>query len=220
MSIGCPTRRLYLRQHTADSSRPTSSKEVIHDAPEVVETWLSTQHRPSSPFSEGETVVSAFQPLEFDEKGVPIAPRRESEVPPEKPRTCGVPRRFFLGVLLLTWVAITAIGLGVGLGLGLDKRGSGLVPADLPVRRLILTQYSSHSHFVEPYCVDNPQVSVLNYTSWLSGRKWSCHIADTLSLTSIALVEPSAQIITQRMAPLTDPVLPLQLSSGTIRSVK
>jgi hypothetical protein len=107
-----------------DLSRPTSSKEVIHDAPEVVESWLSGSHRPISPFSEGETVVSGFQPLEFDEKGAPIPSRRESGMPSEKPKTCGLSRRYFLGWLILTWVAITAIGLGVGLGLGLDKKKS------------------------------------------------------------------------------------------------
>jgi hypothetical protein len=109
-------------ERRADQSRPTSSKEVIHDAPEVVDSWLSDTHRPTSPFSEGETVVSGFQPLEFDEKGAPIPSRRESELPPEKPKTCGLPRRYFLGLIILIWVVLIAIGLGVGLGIGLNKK--------------------------------------------------------------------------------------------------
>jgi hypothetical protein len=94
---------------------------VIHDAPEVVETWLANSNRPQSPFSEDETVVSGFQPLEFDEKGAPIPSRRESELPPEKPRTCGLPRRYFLGAIILIFVILVAVGLGVGLGIGLEK---------------------------------------------------------------------------------------------------
>jgi hypothetical protein len=105
--------------------RPASSKEAIHDAPEVVEAWPSPppHHRPSSPFSgqfsEDGTVISGFQPIEFDHKGDPIPSRRESEQPEEKKRICGLTRGYFLGLVILL-----AIGLGVGLGVGLNQKKS------------------------------------------------------------------------------------------------
>lgn len=84
---------------------------------------MSNTNRPHSPFSVDETVVSGFQPLEFDEKGDPIPSRRESELPPEKkPKTCGLPTRYFLGLIILIWVVLLAVGLGVGLGVGLKKK--------------------------------------------------------------------------------------------------
>lgn len=93
-----------------------------------MEAWLdhpSPPGRPHSPFSEGETVVSGFQPLGFEDKRDDLDPsRRESGLPSEKPRTCGLPRRYFIGVIILIWVILLAIGLGVGLGVGLKKKHS------------------------------------------------------------------------------------------------
>lgn len=106
--------------------RPASSKEAVHDAPEVVEAWLYNSPRPTtprSPYSEGETVVSGFQPLEVDQKGDPHPPRRQ--IPPRaKPGTCGLPRRHFICVIILLWVLLVAVALGVGLGIGLKKKHS------------------------------------------------------------------------------------------------
>jgi hypothetical protein len=104
-----------------NSNRPTSSKEVLHDAPEVVGAWLSQSHRPSSPFSVDETVVSGFPPLGYEEKGELVLAHRMSELPPEKSKICGLPRRYLIGAIILAWVIILAIGLGVGLGVGLKK---------------------------------------------------------------------------------------------------
>ncbi|KAF2650858.1 hypothetical protein K491DRAFT_720389 [Lophiostoma macrostomum CBS 122681] len=124
---------------------PASSKEVIHDAPEVVvEPWGTNVNRPDSPFSVDETIVSGFQPLAFDEKGEPIPPRRESELPAEKPRTFGIQRRYLLGIIILIWVLLLAIGLGVGLGLGLKKDNN----------------HGPGSGFVDPYCVGNPDYCI------------------------------------------------------------
>ena len=68
-----------------------------------------------------ETVISGFQPLEFDEKGEPL-PRRVSENPTEKePKKFGIPRRYLMGVILLVFVVLLALGLGLGLGLGLRQ---------------------------------------------------------------------------------------------------
>jgi hypothetical protein len=107
-------------------ARPTSSKEVIHDAPEVVGPWLASQ-RPGSPYSmdENSTVVSGFQPLEFDEKGEPVL-RRVPELPEEKQdsNTCGIPRRYLFGVIILAFVVMVALGLGLGLGLGMKKKSN------------------------------------------------------------------------------------------------
>lgn len=106
------------------NNRPTSSKEAVHDAPEVViGPWLAQQQqRPNSPYSMDETVVSGFQPLEFDEKGQPVS-RRVSELPSEKaPKKCGIPRRYLLGVIILVFVVAAALGLGLGLGLGNKKK--------------------------------------------------------------------------------------------------
>jgi hypothetical protein len=68
------------------------------------------------------TVVSGFQPLEFDEKGEPVH-RRVSELPEEKaPKTCGIPRKYLFGVIILVFVLLVALGLGLGLGLGMKKK--------------------------------------------------------------------------------------------------
>lgn len=102
------------------NDRPTSSKEAVHDAPEVViGPWLAQQQqRPTSPYSMDETIVSGFQPLEFDEKGQPVS-RRVSELPSEKSsKKCGIPRRYLFGVIILVFVVAAALGLGLGLGLG------------------------------------------------------------------------------------------------------
>ncbi|KAL5413124.1 hypothetical protein PMIN03_003902 [Paraphaeosphaeria minitans] len=96
---------------------PTSSKEAVHDAPEVVlEPWLvQQQRRPTSPYSMDDTVVAGFQPLEFDEKGQPVS-RRVSELPSKKAsKTCGIPRRYLFGLIILIFVVVTALGLGLGL---------------------------------------------------------------------------------------------------------
>ena len=98
----------------------------MHDAPEVVlEPWLAQQQqRPNSPYSMDETVVSGFQPLEFDEKGQPVS-RRVSELPSEKSsKKCGIPRRYLLGVIILAFVVAAALGLGLGLSLGNKKKGN------------------------------------------------------------------------------------------------
>ncbi|KAL5389669.1 hypothetical protein DPSP01_002164 [Paraphaeosphaeria sporulosa] len=125
---------------------PTSSKEAVHDAPEVVlEPWLvQQQRRPTSPYSMDETVVSGFQPLEFDEKGQPVS-RRVSELPSDKaPKTCGIPRRYLFGVIILIFVVATALGLGLGLSLG-NKKKSDIIsgPGD-----------------IDPYCAANPDFCV------------------------------------------------------------
>jgi hypothetical protein len=71
-----------------------------------------------------ETVVSGFQPLEFNEKGEPV-PRRVSELPSEKaPKTCGIPRRYLFGIIILLFVVLLALGLGLGLGLGMVKKNN------------------------------------------------------------------------------------------------
>ncbi|KAF2015806.1 hypothetical protein BU24DRAFT_492003 [Aaosphaeria arxii CBS 175.79] len=125
------------------SQEPASSKEVLHDAPEVVEDWLSSSQRPNSPFSVDETVVSGFQSFHHD-KDNRSESRRESEVPPEKPKTCGMPRRYFMALIILIWVVLLAIGLGVGLGVGLKKKHASNKPPA----------------FVEPYCADNPKLCI------------------------------------------------------------
>jgi len=90
----------------------------VHDAPEVViDPWASPQQRPNSPFSIDETVVSGFQPLGFDEKGQPTS-RRVSELASEHPpKTCGIPRRYVFGIIILIFTLAVALGLGLGLGL-------------------------------------------------------------------------------------------------------
>lgn len=125
---------------------PASSKEAIHDAPEVVSAWLNASPNPSAPYSpypDGETVVSGFQAIAFDGKSAPIPSRHQSEVPPEKPRTCGLLRRYFIVVLIMLFVMVLAVGLGVGLGLGLTK-----------------TQSSSDNPSVDPYCRDHPEYCI------------------------------------------------------------
>lgn len=147
--------KLYPHQDGEQIPEPASSKEVLHDAPEVVESWLSdTSRRPTSPFSVDETVVSSFPPPpEFDEKGEPVS-RRGTEDPIEKPKLCGIPRRYVLGLIILIWVVLLAIGLGVGLGIGLQKNKS-----KAPVNTVL------------PYCAENPEFCVggtlgsLYYTS-------------------------------------------------------
>ena len=70
------------------------------------------------------TVVSGFQPLEFDEKGEPVQ-RRVSELPEEKEKkVCGIPRRYVMGVIILVFVVLVALGLGLGLGLGMKKKSN------------------------------------------------------------------------------------------------
>jgi hypothetical protein len=125
---------------------PASSKEAVHDAPEVVEQWLYNSRRPTSPhspYSEGETVVSGFQPLEFDEKGAPIPSHRGSEVPVAERTTCGLRRRHFIACVILVWVILVAVGLGLGLGIGLRKK-----------------HFKHDAVFTEPYCVNNPQYCI------------------------------------------------------------
>ena len=81
-----------------------------------------------------ETVVSGFQPLEFDEKGQPVS-RRVSELAPEEAsKTCGIPRRYLFGVIILIFVVAAALGLGLGLGLG-NKRKSVTAWVHRPSRR-------------------------------------------------------------------------------------
>jgi len=172
--------------------RPASSKEAIHDAPEVVGPWLTDQ-RPGSPYSMDETVVSGFQPLEFDEKGDPV-PRRVSELPPEKaPKTCGIPRRYLFGVIILVFVALVALGLGLGLGLGMKKKGKDtcVYPWLLSVASLTL-----HSAALE-------QV-VLILTVWI-----------IQNIVSAARLDHHT---TPPMAPSMALVLPWRPSSGTMKS--
>ncbi|KAF2683222.1 hypothetical protein K458DRAFT_340129 [Lentithecium fluviatile CBS 122367] len=127
-----------------DNPEPASSKEVIHDAPEVVDPWLATQ-RPNSPYSMDETVVSGFQPLEFDEKGEPV-PRRVSELPSEKaPKTCGIPRRYLVGIIILVFVVMVALGLGLGLGLGMKRKSDDTLGGP---------------GIVDPYCAAHPDYCV------------------------------------------------------------
>ncbi|KAL5434242.1 hypothetical protein PMIN05_007896 [Paraphaeosphaeria minitans] len=69
-----------------------------------------------------DTVVAGFQPLEFDEKGQPVS-RRVSELPSKKAsKTCGIPRRYLFGLIILIFVVATALGLGLGLSLGNRKK--------------------------------------------------------------------------------------------------
>ena len=108
---------------------------MIHDAPEVV-TWLEGSRRPTSPFSEDGTVVSGFPTplIGYDDKSEPADySRRGTETEVEKPKTCGLPRRYFIGILILIWVILLAIGLGVGLALGLKKENQKYISQRVPL---------------------------------------------------------------------------------------
>jgi hypothetical protein len=166
----------------------------VHDAPEVVlEPWLAQQQqqRPTSPYSMDETVVSAFQPLEFDEKGQPVS-RRVSELPSEQlPKTCGIPRRYLFGGIILIFAVATALGLGLGLSLGNKRKSNTTQVLRTHTSTQSLTAYRSDPGYADPYCAANPSFCIGG-----------------------ALVRPT----TPATAPSTALVSPSQLSFGTIKS--
>ncbi|KAF2749922.1 hypothetical protein M011DRAFT_281911 [Sporormia fimetaria CBS 119925] len=108
------------------NTQKASSKEVVHDAPEVVAGWVPDR-KTQSPLYDDDTVVSGYpsprsfpSPL-FEERNASIVSQRHYNAPPERSRICGLRKRSFIALGILIWAILLGVGLGVGLGLGLKK---------------------------------------------------------------------------------------------------